>query len=102
MTSCLAGWLDKNPDKLQDAIIYACGPEAMLGEVAIIAREKGVDCQVSVERRMGCGIGVCQSCAVKCRVSESNETVYKLCCKDGPVFDAKEVIFYIEKNGYKL
>ena len=42
---------------------------------------------------MACGIGVCQSCVVECRVEGSNETVYKLCCQDGPVFDARTVIF---------
>jgi hypothetical protein len=39
------------------------------------------------------GIGVCQSCAVECRVDDANETIYKLCCEDGPVFDAREVVF---------
>jgi dihydroorotate dehydrogenase electron transfer subunit len=44
-----------------------------------------------MEEVMACGIGLCQSCAVKCK-TESGE-VYKLCCKDGPVFDAKEIVF---------
>ncbi len=74
-------------------IIYACGPEAMLARVAQIAKDKAIDCQVSMEQMMACGIGVCQSCAVQCRVSGSNETIYKLCCEDGPVFDSREVVF---------
>ncbi|MFA5422469.1 MAG: hypothetical protein WC374_01255 [Phycisphaerae bacterium] len=41
---------------------------------------------------MACGIGVCQSCAVECR-TDDGKTEYKLCCKDGPVFDAKQVVF---------
>jgi len=65
----------------------------MLASVAQIATEKNIDCQVSMERRMACGIGLCQSCAVECAVDGSNETVYKMCCQDGPVFDAKEVVF---------
>ncbi len=93
VTKTLTEWLDKNPQKAQEAAIFSCGPEAMLVEVARIAKEKNIDCQVSLERRMACGIGVCQSCAVECRAAGSNETVYKLCCKDGPVFDAKEVVF---------
>ena len=77
----------------EDMIIYGCGPEPMLARVAEIAKRKKIDCQVSMERRMACGIGVCQSCAVECRVAESNETIYKLCCEDGPVFDSREVVF---------
>jgi dihydroorotate dehydrogenase electron transfer subunit len=61
--------------------------------VAEIAEKYKVDCQVSMERAMACGFGVCQSCAVECKTAGSNETIYKLCCKDGPVFDCKEVVF---------
>lgn len=102
VTKCFIDWLDKNPQKIQEAVIFSCGPEAMLAEVARIANEKNIDCQVSLERRMACGIGVCQSCAVECKPAGSNETVYKLCCKDGPVFDAKEVVFKTEKDSNKL
>lgn len=90
---CLADWLGRNEVNSGETVIYACGPEGMLAAAAKIAKERHIDCQVSMERRMACGIGVCQSCAVACRVGDSNETVYKLCCKDGPVFDAKEVVF---------
>jgi len=65
----------------------------MLAAVARIADERNIDCQVSLERRMACGIGLCQSCAVECKVAGSSETVYKMCCEHGPVFDGKEVVF---------
>jgi dihydroorotate dehydrogenase electron transfer subunit len=42
---------------------------------------------------MGCGIGVCQSCAVESKRNDTSETAYKLCCQDGPVFDAREVVW---------
>ena len=45
-----------------------------------------------MEEMMACGIGLCQSCAVKCKTDGAGET-YKLCCKDGPVFDAKDIVF---------
>ncbi len=87
-------WLDEQSGwRPQRAIIYACGPEAMLSSIARLARERGIDCQISMERRMACGIGVCQSCAVECSVEGLRETVYKLCCQDGPVFDARTVVF---------
>ncbi len=91
VTDCLAEWLTNNPAPPEQTIIYACGPEPMLAKVAAIAKDKRIDCQVSMERLMACGFGVCQSCAVECRSGDQN--IYKLCCKDGPVFDAKEVVF---------
>lgn len=93
VTDCLAEWLEKSDLIFDDIIICACGPEPMLAGVAQIAMGKNIDCQVSMERRMACGIGLCQSCAVECKVNDSSETVYKMCCQDGPVFDSKEVVF---------
>jgi dihydroorotate dehydrogenase electron transfer subunit len=46
-----------------------------------------------MERMMACGIGLCQSCAVECKIDGSGETIYKMCCKDGPVFDSRELVF---------
>jgi dihydroorotate dehydrogenase electron transfer subunit len=91
VTDCLLEWLGKRDLAGESTVIYSCGPEVMLAQVAEIAKKKKIDCQVSMERRMACGIGICQSCAVECRVAGSNETVYKLCCEDGPVFDGSEV-----------
>lgn len=94
VTECLSQWLHENASRQRkEMIVYACGPERMLQAVARIANEKNIDCQVSMERRMACGIGLCQSCAIECCAQGSSETVYKLCCQDGPVFDAKEVVF---------
>lgn len=93
VTDCFSKWLGQQDLAVKDTIIYACGPEAMLAQVAEIAKNKDIDCEVSMERRMACGIGLCQSCAVECRVNGSNRTIYKLCCEDGPVFDGKEVVF---------
>jgi len=94
ITERVSQWLDEQIGwQPQRTIIYACGPEAMLSSIARIARERGIDCQISMEQRMACGIGVCQSCAVECSVEGSRETVYKLCCQDGPVFDARHVVF---------
>jgi dihydroorotate dehydrogenase electron transfer subunit len=93
VTDCLVERLGQSDLAAKDIVIYSCGPEAMLAKVAEIAKDKNIDCQVSMERRMACGIGLCQSCAVQCRLNGSNETVYKMCCKDGPVFDGREVVF---------
>ena len=93
VTDCLLEWLGKSDFAGENMVIYSCGPEVMLARMADIAKEKNIDCQVSMERRMACGIGICQSCAVECRVAGSAETIYKLCCENGPVFDSKEVVF---------
>ncbi|MEA3224835.1 MAG: dihydroorotate dehydrogenase electron transfer subunit [Planctomycetota bacterium] len=93
VTDCLLQWLKDNGSRPDEMIICACGPEQMLARVAQIAGEKNIDFQVSLERRMACGIGLCQSCAVECKVEGSSETVYKMCCENGPVFDGKEVVF---------
>ncbi|MBN2455976.1 MAG: dihydroorotate dehydrogenase electron transfer subunit [Sedimentisphaerales bacterium] len=93
VTECFEQWLGRTRMVYEETIIYGCGPEEMLAELVRIASERGIDCQVNMERMMACGIGICQSCAVKCRTDDSNETVYKLCCEDGPVFDGREVVF---------
>ncbi len=93
VTDCLVQWLEQSDASSPKTIIYGCGPESMLARLAEIADEKNIDCQISMERRMACGIGLCQSCVIECKVDGSNESVYKLCCEDGPVFDSREVIF---------
>jgi len=95
VTECLKDELEKERQGNQDVIIYACGPEAMLAEAARIAKVHQIACQVSMERRMACGIGICQSCAVECKVEGLDETIYKMCCRDGPVFDSREIVFSV-------
>jgi dihydroorotate dehydrogenase electron transfer subunit len=92
VSNCLLDWLSQNNIDPPQTIIYACGPRAMLANIAKLACDKKIDCQISMEEMMACGIGLCQSCAVRCKGAGPGE-IYKLCCKDGPVFDAKEVVF---------
>lgn len=66
-------------------IIYCCGPMVMMKAVADVAADFGVKAQVSLEERMGCGIGACVTCT--CNINGGKKRV----CKDGPVFDATEV-----------
>lgn len=72
-------------------IIYSCGPMPMLKGVAALGEQFGVRTQVSMEERMGCGVGACLVC--NCKVKKNGEEGYARVCKDGPVFDATEVIF---------
>lgn len=70
-------------------IILACGPMPMLRGIALIAREQGIRSEVSLEERMGCGVGACLVCA--CRTVRDGEEIFAHVCKDGPVFSAEEV-----------
>lgn len=72
-------------------IIYSCGPMPMLKEVSKIAKTNGIPCYISLEERMGCGVGACLVCA--CKIKADGVETYKHVCKDGPVFNAEEVIW---------
>ena len=65
--------------------VFACGPRPMLKSVYLAAKEHNTPCFVSMEERMGCGVGACLVCA--CSVGGH----YRHVCKDGPVFNAEEV-----------
>jgi dihydroorotate dehydrogenase electron transfer subunit len=67
--------------------VMACGPNAMLWAVAGIAKAAGVPCFISLEEQMACGIGVCLGCAIP-----AHSRPFRYVCKDGPVFDASDVI----------
>lgn len=73
-------------------VVYACGPTPMLRLVAAEAEKRNIRCMVSLEERMGCGIGACLVCACKTRREDGSET-YRHVCKNGPVFDSREVIW---------
>lgn len=87
VTDALADVLSKE----KPAVIYACGPSVMLKRIIAQAKDAGVRCQVSLEERMGCGVGGCLVCA--CRTIRDGEEYYAHVCKDGPVFNAEEVLF---------
>lgn len=74
------------PDK-----IFACGPLPMLKAVQSFAKEKNIPCEISLEQKMACGIGVCLGCAVKTAKSPSDAPEYWHVCKAGPVFNATDV-----------
>lgn len=73
-------------DDASKVAIYACGPRPMLAAVARIAAEKSIRCHVSMEERMACGLGACMGCSVGVKPGG-----YKRVCKEGPVFDAREI-----------
>jgi dihydroorotate dehydrogenase electron transfer subunit len=72
-------------------VLFACGPRPMLKNVASFAASHGMPCQVSVEERMACGVGVCLGCPVK--VKSKDGWKYMRVCKDGPVFQAEDLVW---------
>lgn len=78
------------PEVIEDfkpTIIYTCGPIPMLKAIKEIATKYKIPCQISLEKIMACGIGVCLGCTCK----SSKEEKYPKVCIDGPVFWAEEV-----------
>lgn len=71
----------------QYTLVYACGPLPMLAYVQKICLEAGVQSWISMEERMGCGIGACLGCTI--RTTEGN----RRCCKAGPIFAGEKLIF---------
>lgn len=79
---------------LKAEIIYACGPLPMLRALKEYAKEQGIECYVSLEERMACGIGACLGCVCKSGERDAHTNVNnKRICKEGPVFLAQEVEF---------
>ena len=73
-------------------IIYACGPTPMLRALKTYAEENNIECYISMEERMACGIGACLACVCKSKEKDHHTNVHnKRICKDGPVFLATEV-----------
>ena len=77
---------------LEADIIMACGPAPMLRALKQYARDKAVECYLSLEERMACGIGACLACVCRTKDVDPHSNVHNArVCKDGPVFRAEEV-----------
>jgi len=74
-------------------MVYTCGPHPMIKKVAEMCIEKDVRCQVSMEQRMCCGIGACAVCVCKAKSNIPDKWDYLRVCKNGPVFEATQLIF---------
>ncbi|MDR2391755.1 MAG: dihydroorotate dehydrogenase electron transfer subunit [Planctomycetota bacterium] len=70
--------------------IYACGPLAMLAAAAGLAAGRNIPCEVSLEARMACGFGACMGCVVPILGGKGRNAFLRV-CREGPVFDARNV-----------
>jgi dihydroorotate dehydrogenase electron transfer subunit len=77
-------------------LVFACGPMPMLHAIAATTNQYGLRCQVSTEAKMACGVGACMSCVIKVKTNPNaadDSFKYVRSCKEGPVFNADEVIW---------
>ena len=70
-------------------MIYTCGPKPMMVSVAKFAKAYGIECEVSLENMMACGVGACLCCV------ENTDEGHLCVCKDGPVFNIKKLLWQI-------
>ena len=90
VTEPLETYLDTRPGPVT---VYACGPDAMLRAVARVAEKRRVPAQLSLDPWMGCGVGTCLGCVVRIRREGEPRAKYRCACTEGPVFDAREVVW---------
>ena len=93
VTEPLAHYLESH--RARKFLFMVCGPWAMLRASVALARQYGHACLVSMEIRMGCGLGVCLGCSI--RVTGTGHAAYERVCTEGPVFRAEKVIWEKEE-----
>ncbi|MEW5876016.1 MAG: dihydroorotate dehydrogenase electron transfer subunit [Candidatus Zixiibacteriota bacterium] len=74
------------------SVVYGCGPERMMAALAESCARHAMPCFVSLERSMPCGFGVCMGCVIRMK-DGAGYTTFRRVCRDGPVFDASEIVF---------
>jgi dihydroorotate dehydrogenase electron transfer subunit len=90
VTAALDLWMAEQKT-LQTLELFACGPNAMLKAVGDRALKNGLTAWLSMDRNMACGVGACLTCVIKRKTAEGWE--WARCCKDGPVFNANEILW---------
>lgn len=76
----------------EESVVYGCGPERMMAVLAETCARHRMPCYVSLERSMPCGYGVCMGCMIRAKDGHGYAT-YRRVCREGPVFDATQIIF---------
>lgn len=75
--------------KSQKVKMFGCGPSQMLKALQRFCNEYNFECEISTECAMACGFGICQGCPIE---SSKQDDKYLLVCKDGPVFNIRDVV----------
>jgi dihydroorotate dehydrogenase electron transfer subunit len=92
VTDYLEYWLTRLPETPQ--VVYSCGPYPMQRLVAQMCLHLDIPSQLSMEALMGCGVGACLSCSLRCRPPEGGQDPYYAnVCQDGPVFSGEDIVW---------
>ena len=83
--------LEKIIQDKKTEIIYSCGPIPVLKKISEISNKYNIPSQIAMEKIMACSIGVCRGCVINIR--KNNEIINASVCKDGPIFEGREVIW---------
>lgn len=89
VTEVLKKELDRDPADM----VFLCGPTIMMKTGVELLKEYDIPSEISMEQRMGCGIGACLVCVCKTKKNDDDDWDYVQVCKKGPVFSGQEVIF---------
>ena len=90
VTKQYAAYLKKmNKQELKQVLVISCGPTPMIKALNKITSRFRVQMKVLLEKRMGCGIGVCMSCV--CPTIKNKQKDYSRVCVEGPLFDAQGI-----------
>jgi dihydroorotate dehydrogenase electron transfer subunit len=97
VTDCLDAWLMPQTESAPfradpEVVFFACGPDGMLRAVGERAMAAGSKAWLSLDKHMGCGVGACLACVQKIR-GEDGAVVWKRVCRDGPVFEARTIVW---------
>lgn len=91
VTAAFDPWMKAQPNK-EALELFVCGPNPMLKAMGDRAIENGFTAWLSMDRNMACGVGACLTCVIKRRTKDGNWE-WARCCKDGPVFESREIIW---------
>jgi len=99
VTAALDAWLTEQPAKAA-LVFYACGPDGMLRAVGERAIMNGQPAWLSLDTHMGCGVGACLACVQKIR-GPAGTAVWARVCREGPVFEARQMVWGEQGAGGK-
>jgi len=95
VTQPLLAKIGNRKSEIGNRKLFACGPTPMLKAVGKIAEDFNVPAELSMDEHMCCGVGVCLTCVIPVKTGDSWE--YQRTCTEGPVFDARNVVWEITK-----
>ncbi|NQT93504.1 MAG: dihydroorotate dehydrogenase electron transfer subunit [Lentisphaerae bacterium] len=90
VTGILDEWLESRDETVAPEF-YSCGPDGMLKEVGARAMDRDLRAWLSLDTHMGCGVGACLACVQ--RIRKNGQEQWGRVCKDGPVFESREIVW---------